>query len=368
MTLIGLSVLDYVYSGGAFAPTTFALRYTASLDLDRLAAAFCITARQFVGVNGVLVEQDSQTLAFDVSQDAAEITLDRSPVDSQQIVPVGFAQTKIGKPLVRVRLSRLSDGGTLVAMSLSHVVGDGYSLFLFLAAWGARARAAEGPAPNCNRTILRAPTAAQNDVRSEDISHTGLFLVPDGTPEPELVMRERRWVPPATAENEGVSRNDILCVALWRESLAYVQSETTTLSCVVDMRRHQQELGSVFFGNAVLPATVTASRARLTAASSHEIIGWLRAALEDAPRRLSAALCELDALRVARGHEVFKRVRSMPVNGLTVTNLERIPKKVLDFGAGPPAQVAPLLPSMPAPVVLVLPGDSGELRLWSSAS
>jgi hypothetical protein len=76
----------------------------------------------------------------------------------------------------------------------------------------------------------------------------------------------------------------------------------------------------------------------LQSTPTEEVALWLRATVEEAPKRADAGLAELEALRRHAGLAAMSRLRSVrPDGGVVFSNLSKIPLSALDFGAGPPA-------------------------------
>lgn len=342
-----LSAIDHVYASPALDPIPFLLRFRSELDPERIVAAFWDTAREFCGVAGTLARIDDHTLGFDVSQDRAEVRVLRAEAG----VPSGALfqplVTEMGGPLARAYVIRETDGTTSIGITLAHVVADGYGCLLFLAAWAARARGAKGPVPICDRSILSAPEARA----------TGATPPPPGNlPESGFVLLERdvrdarlRWeelrLSPASEEwarvesAQRLSFNDLLCARLWKEAVVRKDEDLTTFICYVDVRRQLGAVGQLYFGNAVLAASVTEEMGVVRRTPVAELAKRIRDAVAAVPGRLGAAVAELEVLLAARGLGVVPLFRTFSPTGFAVTNMSRAPFSMLDFGAGPPLEV-----------------------------
>jgi hypothetical protein len=74
--------------------------------------------------------------------------------------------TTIGKPLARFELIHLPQG-SLLSVSMSHSITDGYGYFFFLMSWAATARGASLPEPSheragCGRSTCHSGTFQGN--------------------------------------------------------------------------------------------------------------------------------------------------------------------------------------------------------------
>jgi hypothetical protein len=250
---------------------------------------------------------------------------------------------------------------------MSHVVGDGYSTFLFLTAWAARVRGDAPITPLCDRTILTNPSARVpgHEILGDYFAHAGFFIVENDEPVQRLRWHfEERSLASLCSKVPGLSSNDVLCATLWKEFLTNHQGAEATFSCVIDLRRFRPDLGPLFFGNAVLMAPTTRATKDVQSGSLAEVGEWIREAVDAAPKRIDAAIAELESARVSHGLAFFRRVRSMHKRAYAVTNLSRLPYGVLDFGSGSPVEFeAGNLPP-PVPGCCVMPArDPAHVRL-----
>jgi hypothetical protein len=278
-------------------------------------------------------------------------------------------QTAVGAPLARVRITRcVPSGSTALGFAMSHAVADGYGFFLFLAAWAARTRGQPFPAPNTDRSLLSRPLerAAGRAPEPGRLAHSGFYLAADAALPPRLSWHERTIAaselePPT--DHARLSTNDYASALLWKECLANAPSEETALACSVDIRRHRPELGPLYFGNALLLASVTLATDQLRAADVVEVAGLIRDAVEAVPARVDSALLELEELRASGGLSLLAKLRSFePGRGFLISNLARLPLDALDFGAGPAVQVEIATLPPRARTCVLFPGQE-RLRL-----
>lgn len=132
-------------------PTSVVFFYPGQLDTDRLADGLAIALGRLPVFAGRLrtddglrivcddsgVPMDSYRVDEDLPAAIARMTLPESGfVDHVQAVPARTADL----PLLTVRISQLSDGGTAVGCSWHHAVGDMQSFLLFMHTWSAACR------------------------------------------------------------------------------------------------------------------------------------------------------------------------------------------------------------------------------------
>lgn len=366
MKCLELSPIDYVYSTAVFDAISFLLRFDARLDTARVIEAFRETSQLYLGVCARLVQVDPSTLVFDLSNDSSVVTVCDADDDAPWTSQVDCVRSVLGEPLAKVRITRYRES-TVVALSLSHVVADGYGYFLFLTAWAARARGEPMVEVHCQRAALRPviPEVSEAGRRSGGLPESGFFVADDPTLPPGLPWRLSEFSP-ATNQPPGkmsLSSNDLLSASLWKRSMGDAAPELkTTFGCVVDIRRFHKNLGPLYFGNAILMAPIEIEVSSLTRTSDEEVAEWIRDAVAKVPTRIDAALAELEHIRQSEGVGAFARFRAIRELGLVVTNLSRAPFSAVDFGAGPPAEVQPLLHPSRGKCALVLPGK-GKIRL-----
>ncbi len=371
MSLVPLSAIDHVFIYGSSDPSTFVMRLPAGLDVGRLVDTFHETARACQGAAGVLVARD-RTCYLDLSRHAAEIeeysvSSERPLRECAWLVPA-----EIGAPLVRARIIHVgTERAVALSLSLSHAVADAYSTFLFLAAWAARARGEAALPFNCDRTFLTnaAARALPYEIRGQRFENAGFTILEREEPLVRLRWHfEERLRSELAPEDSGLSFNDALCATLWKEDVARRGGRADAKFCfTVDFRRFRPQLGPLFFGNAVLVATISRPAAEVARAPIGEVGQWIRQAVADAPSRIDAAVAELESARATYGLELFKRVRAIYTHAYAVTNLSRIPQDTLNFGTGAPREFHLGVPPQWCPSCAVLPGgDASHMRIAAS--
>jgi hypothetical protein len=286
--------------------------------------------------------------------------------------------TREGGCLARAYLLQRADGKSSLAFSLAHVVADGYGYFLFLTAWAMRVRGQKMPPPNCDRRLLTTAhlgeggySDALGSLSGGVLKQSGFILLEHDIRGDRLRFREEVRSLEALeleAEGEQLSVNDLLCADLWKKAPVAESDELSTFNCIVDVRRQLGAAGRMYFGNAVLVASVTKPVAELRGSENATVAGWIRNAVKSVPARLPAAIAELECVRARHGVAVIPRFRSMAANGFAVTNLSNAPLAHIDFGVGSPSRVDIAGPAPIAQGSLVLPGrDKGTLRVLTAA-
>jgi shikimate O-hydroxycinnamoyltransferase len=396
--VIPLSPIDHVFTGRGAYPLEFVFAYGGPLDVERLSSSLRKTLALFPAVGSRLVLLPEGAFGLGPSEDGCSFEAVASGTSFGDSVDrtafVAPVETIPDQPLARVRLTRTPDGSVL-GVSLSHAVVDGFSYFYFLSAWAQTFHGRPVPPPWLDRGLLqpveppagprrssasgRARGLASVPSRSESLGMKdvregcGLFL--DGR-RPAIPRDRLRWtrrVFPraelsallAEAQSEcpvRLSHNDVVAAWLWRRHVpewAGPGEETAFLSCPVDLRRVWTGFPPGYFGCAVALANATIEGERLAGATLADLARRVRDAVagvdESSGRR---ALAVIDRLRRQEGLAGLERLHVVhPRAGLLVTNLSRLPVRGIAFDAGPPVAYDILAPAERCAVVL--PAEDG---------
>jgi len=361
MTLLSLSNIDQAYA--YLDPIPFIANFNESLDEDGLEKSFRKTARDFEGVNGKLVISEKNELALDISSDYAEyrnIQADETTPAYEYMEP---HPSILGGPVTKAYFIRRPSGRTSICLSFSHVLTDGYGLFLFMVCWASNARGEKAPKPICDRSILVSPESKEKITETPNnglMKNSGLILVEKKEDIPNLYWDERILLRDSAEWRElnnveGLSFNDMICARLWREAARDSRNKTSTFVCYVDIRRHVPSLGPLYFGNAVLVTSITKTVGDICSAKIEEVAYWIKEAVEKAPTKRELALKEIGMLRDYYGPDVFKRVITYTNDGIAVTNMSRAPIDALNFDRGIPVGIEVNLPKPRALWGIILP-------------
>lgn len=370
-----LSPIDQVFTGTGSYPLEFVFAYERPIDPDRLAESLRSTLALFPAVSSRLVhlgpdgyglEPSPEGCVFEAKDAAAGFA--EVPDRDRFLSPV---ETREGEPLARIRLSRTPEGGSVLGVSLSHAIVDGFSFFLFLASWSRLFRGRAVSPPSNRRELLVPATVPPGAPLSPDdvLDGSGLHW---GEPRAAIRRRALRWDRRVLTKadlkalreraQQGVdvrlSHNDVVAAWLWQtygpEWSRSAPDPLAFVHCPVDLRRVLPSLPPAYFGCAVALAVAEAPREGLHGAPLGELALRVRRAVDavDEARALGS-LELLERLRRQEGDGVFERVHVVhPRSGLLVTNLSRLPAREVEFDAGPPVAFDILTPAQRCAVVL----------------
>jgi shikimate O-hydroxycinnamoyltransferase len=370
--------VDYLFTGAGSQPVTFAFFYPAGLDAAGLSMALEETVRHFPSVAGRLVPSGDREYRYRLDQNPSievlesELPFSRSRDIRRYISPVITAE---GDPLARIALTQIPDGSVL-GVSLSHALVDGFSFFHFMSSWARVSRGERFLEPGlCRDGAFPAFQDSGRTIGEKEIfDDCGLFYgesrpdSPAGSREERLLVSKEELKAMTDEARKKLpdvmlSENDLITASVWKKYLprwTSARGDTEThVTCPVDFRRILKSLPKHYFGCAVCFTTATASLDDLHRCPVEDLALLVNRSVrkmnQDAVRR---SLGTFDALRRQKGPAAFQKVHlKHPQSGLIVTNLTRMPVHDLDFGSGVPADF--LIFSEAPGGAAILPSENG---------
>jgi len=360
MNDIPLCPIDYVFTGAGSVPITFAFFYPHPLDQTVLWKGLSEIMQLFPLVESRLARTGEKDYSFRVSEgDLAIETLvsDQSFAESRAIgryiSPVDSSE---GHPLSRFSLTTTPDGSVL-AVSISHALVDGFSYFHFLSSWARACRGERFLPPDLSREGIPSDLGNLGEPVTSTtlLEHCGLFIAdrrnphPDGTNREERIFlskdRLREMLEEAKHDRPDAifSENDVVTAWLWKKFLPqWIQGSDDLdvyVTCPVDSRRIYKALSRRYFGCGLCFVSVSVRLGDLQQASLGELALHVNGAVHKVNNDFaSRSMRTLAQFRGQQGLAAMDHVHlKHPAHGLIVTNLTRMPIQDLDFGAGAPA-------------------------------
>ncbi|HEX5120741.1 MAG TPA: acyltransferase [Pseudonocardiaceae bacterium] len=173
----------------AGVPVGLAMFFRGTLDIGRLADGLAVALTHVPVFAGRMRRGEDALL--DIECGAGGVPLSVGDVDEPlgdaigrvTIARSGYVdQVSDFEPLMRVKVSRLSDGGTVLGLSWHHAVGDMLSFVLLLRAWSAAVDG--GPLPD-TRVVLDRDAYLDAVLPEQDCGRPG-FRLPDAAESEEL--------------------------------------------------------------------------------------------------------------------------------------------------------------------------------------
>ena len=374
MITIPLTPIDHIFTGVGSYPIEFVFAYRDSIEPDRLMASLNEAVRQFVPVGSKLAEGSENTYALRQSDDGVRFQVTESSAtfgdpDARYdfLDPVNSVP---GEPLTRIKLSQTPEG-SVIGVSMSHAVGDGFSYFYFLSAWARLFQGGRIIEPFNGRDLLipKQHVRTGNVTPVHVLSDSGIFW--DGRR--RAIARDRiHWDRfHLSKEDQGellaeaqadadvrLSFNDVISAHLWRTYIAKWDGDdgeaAAFVSCPVDVRRIIKGVPRTYFGNAVGLATRSLERGALARAPLGRLASIIRTAVASINENyMRNALGTLEAMRLQEGLAVLEENHVIhPQSGILITNLSRLPVQEIEFDAGPPISFDILTPAVRGAVVL----------------
>jgi shikimate O-hydroxycinnamoyltransferase len=383
--IIPLSSIDHIFTGTGSYPIEFIFSYQKKLDEKALRSSLLEVIRHFPPIASKLVKLSDQEFGFELSQEGLVFDVQESTHRFEEwdakydyINPVNTLE---GEPLAKIRITHTPDGSVL-GVSISHAISDGFSYFHFLSSWAKLYHGKSFFPPIHQRSLLvsNQDKNLKTTITQQDVLHdSGLFF--EGKREvikkedlkwesrifhfeelKELLAKEQK-----NAEIR-LSFNDIITAQLSKEYLSKWQTggqeNTCYISCPVDFRRILDDFPKTYFGNAVSLATTALSLEELNSVSLSDLAIKIRNNVKNVNReRIDTNLSCLTTLRNQQNLNIFENIHVMhPDSGLLVTNLSRLPVPEIEFDAGPPSDYSILTQTVRGAVVLPHP-DGFEVRL-----
>lgn len=379
---IPLTPIDHVFTGTGSYPIEFVFSYDNQIDAKRLLNSFKETVKFFPPMQGKLqqkedtywFQEDSHAYHFEVVN--SKVNFDETEKREIFIDPVATLE---GEALTRIRLTQTPKGSVL-GVSISHCIADGFSYFFFLASW---ARTFQGKTilpPSHQRELLIPDSIHDENISSQDIlEKTGLFL---GEKRRDIQRDNLIWetikysnkelkILHENAQKEcevRLSFNDVIVASLWKKYMKQWRKNPndhlTYINCPFDYRRLIKDFPKTYFGNAVTLATTPLSYEKLMEAKLSELAIIIRNSIASIDKDyIHNGLKILGNLTKSEGISVNEKIHVCPPeSGLLVTNLSRLPVKDIEFNAGPPVKYEILTPTPRGAVIL--PGLDGiEVRV-----
>jgi hypothetical protein len=371
-----LSPPDLCFLGKNAATIQFLLTYPGKLDATRLQSSLDDCLVDFWPIASQIEMKDGTPYFVGSSTPRITIqstTIDNEPDVSDSRIAASFTSdidSLPGAPLAAFNLTH-TPSRSLLGVSISHTIVDGYSYFYFLNCWSACFHKREYALPKHDRHLL-IPSLKQQGSFSPERDFQKLTGFAFADIRPTYSARETIWetvhysrddLDKLTTEHGSreLSLNDLLTADLW---IRYVPkwndaSDRVTVICPMDCRRLKRDLGSTYFGNLIRGVSTAVLCKDLMDRPLSETATMIRTSMSQINlASVEEAFLAMQSLWFSGGFEAVSRVHvAHPMNGFLVTNMSRLDVKGIDFGLGAPISVA-----TPAPakrIATVLPHPNG---------
>ncbi|MGB8952599.1 MAG: acyltransferase [Candidatus Aminicenantales bacterium] len=358
MMTLPLSPVEYVFTGVGSQPITFAFLYLNRLDPDMLRNSLNKVLDDFPLLRSQLKRISEKDYEFHVAEDG--LTFDVRESNSafekpgrieEYITPVSSVE---GKPLTKIALTQTPNGSVL-AVSLSHALADGFSYFHFLSSWARVCRGDRIMEPSFQRDMWSSDLLRGAAPVTPDAIYTecGLFYGGKRSQAPDEPVHEERiliseetissYLEEARKEhNVPFSENDVITAWLWKKYIPMWKKDNdnpeTFVTCPFDFRKALDGFPKNYFGCALCFATASVDFNGLLGASLGDLAVLVRSSVGKIKNdTIFNSLKTLENLRQQKGLAAIEEIHLRhPHHGIIVTNLTRLPIRDLDFGFGAP--------------------------------
>jgi shikimate O-hydroxycinnamoyltransferase len=347
-----LSPIDHLFIGHVMP---LVLHYPERLDAQRLVASLEEVLKAIPLLAGGLVEREDGRYGAGPPIRAVERLEVREvpalpeeldgPLALREWVPQ--LSTGPGQPLLAARLT-LAPRASILALTVSHAVMDGFGIFMFMRAWSRAAAGRPFEALPTDRSLLavEVPEPAAPLTPEEVWRRTGFTWRPGHRrtlDAPQPTAFGTRLVPPdgrALAGDEPLSDNDVLCAWLIKtHGAALAGRQGLAVALPIEYRQSHGGLPRHYLGNAVRAAPLWLPREVIERESIPELAARVqqatRSGLDGRAARDSLACLE-QLLREQGPHVLSELHLADPTQGFLVTNISHLPFGVLELGEGPP--------------------------------
>jgi len=376
--IIPLTPIDHIFTGVGSYPIEFVFVYNDKIDEKKLRSSLEETLTYFPPAASTNRKETDVQYVFVPVENGYSLEVIESSVNFDETekrdIFIDPVKTQEGEILTKIRLTH-TPSGSVLGVSISHAVADGFSYFHFLSSWARIFHDLEVFPPSHDRDLLIKPIESKEKIDSEKILlDAGLFY---DQKRKEIDRDKLIWETLHISNKElksllaeaqkdtrvRLSFNDIIVGTLWQRYIEQWNMDSedhfTYISCPYDYRRLLFELSNTYFGNAVALATTRLSYTKLMHSKLSDLALLVRKNIASVNKDyIYKGLNTLSAIRNEKGVEVNERIHvASPKDGLLVTNLSRLPVNQIEFGVGPPVIYEILTPANRGAVIL--PDDNG---------
>ncbi|MFJ5273750.1 acyltransferase [Streptomyces sp. NPDC088358] len=379
-------------TGPWYTPLTFFYRET--LDGAELRASLARTLRRYPLLAGRLTRDQDGGLSVLCNDAGVRFTEAVSPEPMREYGPSLRTEPVIGSllrevsafrvvdrdtPLLKIRLTQMRGGGSVLGVMINHSLADGGNTLAFLESWSREHHGLDSPEePFHDRTVLDALGRASTDPATvAGRAFTGvsrarllatnikvglhkLATVATRFEAAELVAMKRAAQRQLTGEGSWVSTNDVLTAHIWQvlgELRGRDDEAAEWLGMIVSAQsRLGDALPAGYWGNCVSNSWTGTSAAALREGPLGRVAQDVRACLDsNTADKIRDEIAFLNSYRRAGVSRHVMSVRASDVfeTALTVNNWSQFPLYRIDLGAGKPFWYE--FPDLPVPTVHIAP-------------
>jgi shikimate O-hydroxycinnamoyltransferase len=361
-----------VFTGIGSYPIEFVFSYNGEIDPERLRSSLNETFKYFPPACSRLIRLSDKQNAFEYDPDGYRFSVVLTEIEyhrtEKRAIFIDPVETEVGEPLISIRLTQTPTGSVL-GVSMSHAVADGFSYFYLLSSWARLFHGRQILPPSHERALLDKNEVVKKNISESDVlDSTGLFLANrrKAFSRDELVWDvvklDKEMLTSMLEESQRkvdarLSVNDVVTAMLAKKYISKWNKSGQAdayISCPVDFRRLIAEFPTNYFGNAVSLATAKLKFEYLMEMPVSELALMIRSKIASVNKAyIDGGMEMLTYLTAEKGVGINEHIHvAHPQSGLLVTNLSRLPIPEVEFNAGPPDAYEILTPAQRGAVVL----------------
>jgi len=257
-------------------------------------------------------------------------------------------------PLLSIRLTQFRGGGSILGVSVTHSIVDGFSISEFMRAWAKRNQGKSHPLPRFDRAPLDQLGEGYEDTVLEQektdswdkLRLLGKFswIVARGLLSPNRIFRytaeDLKAIRETLAPDVHLTKHDLVTASLWKEmTLARKAPHVSELMMIQNLRSIREvNIPRNYVGNAATAVYLDVPSQNLEEASLSEIgqkvrQGIIDLSMEDI-RKLAAELTNSQSQ--GEGNLMSEEVLDLFINKVMINNWSRFSMYNIDFGSGSP--------------------------------
>jgi len=180
MKTIPLSPIDHIFTGKGSYPIQFAFAYLGTINAGQLQKSLAEVLKHFPPLQSRLVKISDHSFGLAPTTGGLSFQVVDSPMTFQDAQDCSSfldpVHSIVGEPLTKIKLTH-TPAGSVLGVSISHAVADGFSYFHFLASWARVFHGKDFPQPDHRRQLLIPKLSEPIQLVSPDevLSRSGLF-------------------------------------------------------------------------------------------------------------------------------------------------------------------------------------------------
>lgn len=379
MKTIPLTPVDYVFTGVGSQPITFAFYFSKKINLSAFKKSLDEALDAFSILRSQMRRLSDQNYEYVLREDGYtfEVVETERPFEelgkvTDYITPVSSLE---GFPLTKIQLTQTPNGSVL-GVSISHALVDGFSYFYFLVSWANICRGESFFKPYLKRDVVLSHLKSKEEIIESDklYSDCGLFFKEqsreslDGFPDMERFLISAETIDKHIKKGKqrfGISltKNDVITAQLWKKYLLLWNNDRenskTYLTCPFDFRRTIAGFPPNYFGCALCFTAVSIDQKNLENYTIEKLGVLIRQSVNKIKSDfVLKSLNTLETFRLQNGLTAMEKIHLRhPKHGMIITNLTRMPLKNIDFGSGPPDKFLAYVEVHSS--AAILPADNG---------